>query len=176
MVMRRSLSRVRRRLPPALLVCSVAFACNGTPAGEGPVLATFPASLDPDLPIGGEIYACQLFDARQLQGAAVHELRWTPPAGALSLHHAMMFVTSATGAPGPWPCEPMPPAVAVLPLYAPGGETTTLADGVSIVIPASAQSLFVEMHLYRREAGSSSRVDSVPGERSAARAPGRLGG
>jgi hypothetical protein len=49
----------------------------------------------------------------------------------------------------------MPPAVAVLPLYAPGGEATALADGVSIVIPDTAQSLFIEMHLYRRAAGAS---------------------
>jgi hypothetical protein len=139
-----------------LLVSLVALACDGPPAGGGTVLATFPARLDPGVPVGGETYECRLYDARALKGAAVHGVRWTPPAGAVLLHHAMMFATAAAGAAGVSPCEPMPPAVAVLPLYAPGGESTTFPDGVSIVIPASAQSLFVEMHLYRRDVGSSS--------------------
>jgi hypothetical protein len=147
------------------LSVAAAFACEGPPAAERPALATYQASVDPDVPVGSEIYECWLFDARPLQGAAVHGLKWTAPSGPLLLHHAMMFATSATGTYGPTPCDPMPPAVAVLPLYAPGGESTTLADGVSIVIPGSAQSLFVEMHLYRRDLGSSSAsVDFLASE------------
>ena len=162
-----------RSIHGMLLAASIALACDGPPARGDAVVATFPASLDPDVPVGGETYECRLYDARALQGAAVHGLRWTPPSGAVLLHHAMMFATSVTGAPGPTSCEPMPPAVAVLPLYAPGGESTTFADGVSIVIPASAQSLFVEMHLYRRAVGSSSAsVDFV----ASATAPAHLAG
>jgi hypothetical protein len=140
----------------AFLISAAALACNGPPAADSQVLATFATPVDPEVAVGAEIYECHLFDVTQLQGAAVHGVRWTPPSGPLQLHHAMMFVTSATGASGPWPCEPMPPAVAVLPLYAPGGEITTLADGVSIIIPSTAQRLFVELHLTRRGAGSSS--------------------
>lgn len=140
----------------AFLIPAAALACNGPPAADSQVLATFATPVDPEVAVGAEIYECHLFDVTQLQGAAVHGVRWTPPSGPLQLHHAMMFVTSATGASGPGPCEPMPPAVAVLPLYAPGGEITTLADGVSIIIPSTAQRLFVELQLTRRGAGSSS--------------------
>jgi len=144
----------------SIAIVLLVVACQGPPsAGPAPpapvVLASVPATLDPDVAVGSEVYECRLFDASLLQGAAVHGLRWTPPSGALILHHAMMFVTAATGTFGITPCDPMPPPLAVLPLYAPGAESTTLADGVSIVIPASAQSLFVELHLARQDAGSS---------------------
>jgi len=148
---------IGRLLSCILLTASLSFACEGPPDNAGAAaLATYPLTLDPDVPVGGESYECRLLDARALQGAAVHGIRWAPPAGPLLLHHAMMFVTPAAGSFGPTPCDPMPPAAAVLPLYAPGGETTTLAAGVSILVPAAAQGLFVQMHLYRRDVGSAS--------------------
>src|SRR5579885_406747 len=87
----------------ALLAASIALACSDHPTRGGMALTTFAANLDPPVAVGDEAYECRLFDASELKGAAVHELRWTPPSGALRLHHAMMFVTPEAGPPGPWP-------------------------------------------------------------------------
>ena len=144
-------------IPARLLFSALLVGCSARPMPPGPdgtILTTLPIVVDPMVPVGQEVYECFLFDATALQGAPVHALHWTPPSGALRLHHAMMFATSEPGIPGVVPCEPMPPPVVVLPLYAPGGETTALADGVSIVVPASAANVFVELHLFRAAAGS----------------------
>lgn len=113
-------------------------------------------NVDPAGPVGSEAYECHLLDASALKGVAVHALRWRPPSGVVLIHHAMMFATAATGTPGLVPCEPVPAPVIALPLYAPGGETTTLADGVSIVVPMNAERLYLELHLVRTGIGSAS--------------------
>jgi hypothetical protein len=113
------------------------------------VLATLTMTLDPGVAAGQEQYLCFRFDVGGASGAAVHALHWTPSSGPVLIHHAMTFATAAAGPVGPVPCEPMPSPVAVLPLYAPGGEDTSLPDGVSIVVPTAATAFFVEMHLIR---------------------------
>jgi hypothetical protein len=160
---------------PLLLVSLLLLGCAGgaRPADADVVLATLSMDLDPAVPVGRETYECRLFQARGSQGGAVHALRWKPPSGPIVLHHAMMFATAATGLPGPVPCEPMPTPVAVLPLYAPGDETITLAEGVSIVVPTTGESLFVELHVIRVGAGSASAsVDLLASETPATRLAG----
>jgi hypothetical protein len=139
----------------AALLLSGLWGCTGTsnaPPAEV-ALTSLRMDLDPDVASGEEVYACFRFDAGPASAASVHALRWTPPGGAILLHHAMMFATAEGGAAGPAPCEPMPVPVAVLPLYAPGGEDTALPEGVSIVVPPSAASFFVELHLVRLAPG-----------------------
>jgi hypothetical protein len=143
-------------VPAGLWLCALCAACQPPPpAASEVVLATLDMSLDPAVGTGGEAYECHRLDATALQGHALHALRWTVPSGGVFVHHAMMFATAdAAPAGGVVACEPRPTPVAVLPLYAPGGEDTALADGVSLVVPASAASVFVELHLVRVDAGA----------------------
>jgi hypothetical protein len=149
----------------ALLLSPLLLGCDDGTAPAPATLVTLRMGLDPQVPPGQEQYQCFLFDVGGARGAPVHALHWTPSSGPVLIHHAMSFATAATGAEGPVPCEPMPPPVAVLPLYAPGGEDTSLPEGVSIVIPATAASVFVEMHLIRVGAGQgSASVDLLASE------------
>jgi hypothetical protein len=112
--------------------------------------------IDPQVAVGSEAYMCWLFNAAGARGGAVHTLHWTPAAGGVWIHHAMIYTTTTAASPsGPVPCDPMPPALVVLPLYAPGGETEAIADGVSIAIPDTAAAIFVQLHLVRITNGSS---------------------
>jgi hypothetical protein len=74
----------------------------------------------------------------------------------------MMFATAEPGPTGPVPCDPIPTPVTVLPLYAQGGEATTLAEGVSILLPETATGFFVQLHLLRfGEGADEASVDLV---------------
>jgi hypothetical protein len=129
------------------------------------VLTTLEMHLDPAAPVGADAYACLGFDAGGAAGAAIHALRWTPPSGAVRIHHAMMFATADLTGVGAVPCDPMPSPAVVLPLYAPGGEATALAAGVSIAVPATATGIFVQLHLLRFGTGADeAEVDLVASE------------
>jgi hypothetical protein len=116
-------------------------------------LTTLRFDLDIPIPVGAELYACRRFDVGDAKGRAVHALRWTPPSGGVVLHHAILFAAGDAGPPGPVPCDPMPVPVAVLPLYAPGGEQVAFPEGVAIAVPPSATAFFVELHLFRLAEG-----------------------
>src|SRR5262249_2423607 len=109
--------------------------------------------VDPPVPVGAEAYLCVRFEVGGARGRAVHGLRWTPPRNAVALHHAMFFATAESGASGRVPCGPSPTPVTVLPLFAPGGDSQALPDGVSISIPEVAQAFFVELHVFRTSEG-----------------------
>ena len=151
-----SRERVPSLLRSLLALSCVALGCGGgaspAPAPQPPdgvVLTTLEMRLDPPVPAGAEAYQCMRFDVGGAKGGAIHALRWTPPTGPVRLHHAMMFATSEPGPTGPVPCDPLPLPVTVLPLYAQGGEATTLAEGVSIALPETAVGFFVQLHLLR---------------------------
>jgi hypothetical protein len=154
------------RLLPALSCLALGCAGGGAPAPPtGVVLTTLAMHLDPAVPVGEEAYVCVGLDAGGAAGAAIHALRWTPPSGPVRIHHAMMFATADLAGVGAVPCDPMPSPAVVLTLYAPGGETTALADGVSIAVPAAAAGIFVQLHLLRFGAGADeARVDLLASE------------
>lgn len=129
------------------------------------VLEQLEIEMDPPVSPGTEFYQCRRYDIGRARGASLHALRWVVPSTAVRLHHAMMFATAEPGSNGAVACDPMPPPVAVLPLYAPGAEELHFTEGVSIAIPDSATALFVELHVLRLGEGSgtaSVELDSTP--------------
>lgn len=159
----------RRHRGPLLLVATITGGCDGwinpAPQRGATVLATLSMDVDPPLSVGAEAYVCVRVDVGEARGRAVHGLRWTPPRGAVALHHAMFFATAEPVPKGPVPCEPMPTPVAVLPLYAPGGESEAFPEGVSISIPTQAQAFFVELHVFRVSEGrDTASVDLIATE------------
>jgi hypothetical protein len=148
---------MRSSLPRFLLAVScLALGCSGGVAPAPPagvVLTTLRMHLDPTAPVGAEAYVCVGFDAGGAAGAAIR------------IHHAMMFATADLAGVGAVPCDPMPLPAVVLPLYAPGGEATALAEGVSIAVPAAATGIFVQLHLLRASTGADeAEVDLLASE------------
>jgi hypothetical protein len=141
-------------LPFLLALSPAMLGCAGGTTSLGEPLTTLRLDLDPPIPVGAEIYQCRRFDLGGAKGKAIHALRWTPPSGGVRLHHAVLFAAQDPVAPGAVPCDPMPVPVAVLPLYAPGGEQVAFPEGVAIAVPEQATTFFVELHLFRFAAGA----------------------
>ena len=168
--------RLPRSIHRLLLLSSVAFACNGPPAASRPVLATFPAGLNPDVPVGGESYECQLFDARPLQGAAVHGLEVDAAVGRAAAPsrddvrdvgdrraRPVALRTDAAGRRG------------AAPRRAGRGEHHVRRRGLDCHSRLGAEPVRRDAPLPARRR-IVERVGRLPGERGATRAPRRLGG
>lgn len=132
----------------ALGVVSI-VACSSTPPASSSS-STF--AFTADAPLGGEAYVCFAFDATPFIGRTLRAIRWQPPQGAVSLHHATLYAFAGDTPEAPWPCDEMPNAVG-LHIWGRGGADLELPDDVGVEIPDGTRRFVVQAHVIRVVAG-----------------------
>jgi hypothetical protein len=136
----------------ALLASSLAvlgLSCSSAPASPSSTTLSF----TPDAPLGQEAYVCFAFDATTFVGHTIRAIRWQPPQGGVSLHHATLYAFAGSTPDSPWPCDEMPNAVG-LHIWGRGGADLDLSDDVGVQIPADTQRFVVQAHVLRTVAGA----------------------
>jgi hypothetical protein len=110
-------------------------------------------TFSPDLPVGQEAYLCFGFDGTRAAGEAIVGIDWTPPAGAVLLHHAKLYAVASDYADGPLPCDGMPAGAVSLHVWLPGGGPLRLPAGVGVAVPGDTSRFVVETHVLRLREG-----------------------
>jgi hypothetical protein len=153
----------RSRLPLALLAAAT-FACSSTDAHTPhDAFPGFGVTLNfaVDAPLDGEQRGCFGFDASPLAGHWLRGIAWTPPQhGGPALHHATLFAVATEYPAGPVICDAMPNSW-MMHVWAPGGDSLSLPDGVGIVLPSGTKSLVVQAHVLRFAVGPPGAASAV---------------
>ena len=155
-----------------IAIALAASACGGgevdlakpvsAPVGESPTSVVAPSSdgwwpvtfrADPPVPAGNEAYVCLVLDAPRLAGRYLRSVRWTPPSGPVSLHHATLYSFRGDHGPGAVSCADQPEGTGILHVYTPGAVPLTLPDGVALSLSADTTGLGVEIHALRMADG-----------------------
>ena len=125
---------------------------SGAPPEAGWVRVSF--RVDPQIPAGNEQYVCLVLDAPPLAGRFLRSVRWTPPGGAVAIHHATLYGFRGDHASGPVSCAMQPEGTALVHVYTPGAVPLALPPGVALELPPDTAGLAVEAHALRLADGA----------------------